>query len=244
MDVDKRTTIDVARDLLVAYLGVNTVDPDVLPTLMKQVHDTVVEMQKSALPLPTSVPQPVPQAAVSARVEEAVSAPVETSSKTPPRPERPAVPIEQSVRPDAIICLEDGKECKMLKRYLRTHFNLTPEQYRDRWGLPLDYPMVCEEYSNKKRIETKLTGLGKKEHREGKARRARDASPAEVAAAKAEIEAKQKAKGKEVEGEASKPEAVPAPETAAAPEAKPAKPKRKTLSLNPDKVFEDRTAIR
>lgn len=73
----------------------------------------------------------------------------------------PAVPIEESVQPDRIICLEDGKEMIMLKRYLRTRYNMTPEQYKAKWGLPHDYPMVAPEYSKQKSELARLTGLGK-----------------------------------------------------------------------------------
>ncbi len=73
----------------------------------------------------------------------------------------PAVPIDKSITPDFVICLEDGKKLKMLKRYLRTHFNLTPEDYRRKWGLPADYPMTAPNYSKKRSRVAKSTGLGK-----------------------------------------------------------------------------------
>ena len=74
----------------------------------------------------------------------------------------PAVSIRSSVKPDHIVCLEDGKKLKMLKRHLATHYNLTPEQYRTRWGLPADYPMVAPNYAEKRRELAKLIGLGRK----------------------------------------------------------------------------------
>ena len=77
------------------------------------------------------------------------------------RPE-PAVPIKKSVQPDYIVCLEDGKKLKMMKRYLRTHYNMTPEEYRARWDLPSDYPMVAPNYSQKRTELAKEIGLGKK----------------------------------------------------------------------------------
>jgi predicted transcriptional regulator len=61
----------------------------------------------------------------------------------------PAVPIKKSVTPDYIVCLEDGRQLKMLKRHLRTTFDMSPEQYRQRWGLPADYPMVAQNYAKK-----------------------------------------------------------------------------------------------
>jgi predicted transcriptional regulator len=77
------------------------------------------------------------------------------------RPE-PAVSIRASVKPDYIVCLEDGKKLKMLKRYLRTNFDMTPEEYRARWGLPADYPMVAPNYAEKRRDLAKKIGLGRK----------------------------------------------------------------------------------
>jgi predicted transcriptional regulator len=76
-----------------------------------------------------------------------------------PRPE-PAVAIKKSVTPDYIICLEDGKKLKMLKRHLHTSFKLTPDTYRERWGLPPDYPMVAPNYALQRRELAKKIGLG------------------------------------------------------------------------------------
>ncbi len=74
----------------------------------------------------------------------------------------PAVSIRSSVKPDFIVCLEDGKKLKMLKRHLMTHYNLTPDQYRARWGLASDYPMVAPNYAEKRRELAKKIGLGRK----------------------------------------------------------------------------------
>jgi len=74
---------------------------------------------------------------------------------------KPAVPVKKSVTPEYIICLEDGKRLKMLKRYLRTRYNLTPEGYRTKWGLPADYPMVAPDYANKRSEFAKKIGLGR-----------------------------------------------------------------------------------
>jgi len=81
-----------------------------------------------------------------------------------PVAQRPAtaVPIAKSVTPEFIICLEDGKKMKMLKRHLKTSFNMTPEQYRERWGLPLDYPMVAPRYAKQRSSLAKKIGLGTK----------------------------------------------------------------------------------
>jgi len=75
------------------------------------------------------------------------------------RPE-PAVPVKKSVMPDYVVCLEDGKKLKMLKRHLKTAYNLTPEQYRERWALPPDYPMVAPNYAKKRSSLAKKIGLG------------------------------------------------------------------------------------
>lgn len=77
------------------------------------------------------------------------------------RPE-PAVSVRASIKPDYIVCLEDGKKLKMLKRYLRTNYDMTPEQYRARWNLPSDYPMVAPNYAEKRRDLAKKIGLGRK----------------------------------------------------------------------------------
>ncbi|MCZ6591669.1 MAG: MucR family transcriptional regulator [Alphaproteobacteria bacterium] len=74
----------------------------------------------------------------------------------------PAVTVKKSVTPDYIVCLEDGKKLKMLKRHLKTSFDLTPEQYRERWGLPADYPMVAPNYAKRRSALAKEIGLGKR----------------------------------------------------------------------------------
>ena len=73
---------------------------------------------------------------------------------------KPAVPIRRSITPDYIICLDDGKKFKSLKRHLRTQYDLTPEQYRERWGLPSDYPMVAPNYAKARSELAKEMGLG------------------------------------------------------------------------------------
>ncbi len=75
---------------------------------------------------------------------------------------QPVVPVRKSVTPDYIICLEDGKKLKMLKRHLKTAYNMTPEQYRERWDLPADYPMVAPNYANHRSNLAKQIGLGTK----------------------------------------------------------------------------------
>jgi predicted transcriptional regulator len=75
---------------------------------------------------------------------------------------KPAIPVKRSVTPDYIICLEDGKKLKMLKRHLRTTYNITPDEYRAKWGLPPDYPMVAPNYAAQRSDFAKKIGLGRK----------------------------------------------------------------------------------
>ena len=75
---------------------------------------------------------------------------------------RPSVPVKKSIMPDYLICLEDGKKLKMLKRHLRTSYNLTPDEYRAKWGLPSDYPMVAPNYAVQRSDFAKKIGLGRK----------------------------------------------------------------------------------
>lgn len=102
-----------------------------LPALIRQVHDTLAKLASGST------------THVVATLRE------------------PAVPINKSVMPDYIICLEDGKKMKMLKRYLKATYDLTPEAYREKWGLPADYPMVAPNYAEKRSHLAKKSGLGK-----------------------------------------------------------------------------------
>ncbi len=101
-------------------------------------------------------------------VHEALKRPEQASS----RPE-PAVPIKKSVSPDYVICLEDGKKLKTLKRHLRTSFDMSPDEYRQRWGLPSDYPMVAPKYAAVRSELAKKIGLGRKAGSKVKAKRIR-----------------------------------------------------------------------
>ena len=80
--------------------------------------------------------------------------------QTPSEKLKPAVPVKRSVFPDYIVCLEDGKKLKMLKRHLKTSYNMTPEEYRERWGLPPEYPMVAPNYAKHRSALAKEIGLG------------------------------------------------------------------------------------
>ena len=90
--------------------------------------------------------------------------------ETKPEPQKPAVSIRRSVTPEHIVCLEDGKKLKMLKRHLRTTYDMTPEEYRAKWGLPADYPMVAPNYAKQRSAFAKKIGLGRSNKRSGKRR--------------------------------------------------------------------------
>ncbi|GAB4524471.1 MAG: MucR family transcriptional regulator [Amphiplicatus sp.] len=99
--------------------------------------------------------------------------------------QEPAVPVKKSITPDYIICLEDGKKLKMLKRYLRTQYNLSPEEYRRKWGLPADYPMVAPNYSKRRSQFAKDIGLGTARTGSGRAPAKRKTTKKKRAARKA-----------------------------------------------------------
>ena len=94
-------------------------------------------------------------------VHGALSGISKSTSAPEARPE-PKVSIRASIKPDYIVCLEDGKRLKMLKRHLMTHYQLTPDQYRQKWGLSSDYPMVAPNYAEQRRVLAKKIGLGTK----------------------------------------------------------------------------------
>ena len=122
-------------EIVIAYVSQNIVMQKELPGLIAAVYD-----QMSKLVVPES------------HVE---------AETTPSRPV-PAVPIRSSIRPDSIICLEDGKPFKSLRRHLKTRFNMTPEEYREKWGLPAHYPMVAPDYAMQRSQLAKKIGLGHK----------------------------------------------------------------------------------
>lgn len=95
------------------------------------------------------------------QVHGALSALARPSPAEEPKPE-PPVSIRASVKPDYLICLEDGKKLKMLKRHLMTHYGMTPDDYRAKWNLPADYPMVAPNYADQRRSLAKQIGLGKR----------------------------------------------------------------------------------
>lgn len=105
---------------------------------------------------PTDLPRLI------ADVHNALKALQSNEAPAPVEELKPAVPVRKSVAADYIICLEDGKKFKSLKRHLRTHYNLSPEEYREKWGLPADYPMVAPSYSATRSKLAKDNGLGRK----------------------------------------------------------------------------------
>lgn len=122
----------LVADVVSAYVSYNTLPNSDLPALIDTVYATLASIDKGA------------------------GREVETESQ------KPAVPIRRSVQNDYIVCLEDGKELKMLKRYLRTRYNLTPDEYRRKWGLASDYPMVAPSYSDLRSNFAKQIGLGRR----------------------------------------------------------------------------------
>lgn len=125
---------------LVALIMANYVRRHDVP--MNQLPDLIAQVRKALWP--ASKPS-------SSRVDRA----------QPSNHPVPAVPVEASVAPDFIICLEDGRSCKSLKRYLRDHFSMTPEMYRARWGLPEDYPMVAPNFSRRRAEIARQNKLGR-----------------------------------------------------------------------------------
>lgn len=98
-------------------------------------------------------------------VHTALAALVGPAPVVPEAKQEPAVSIRSSIKPDYVVCLEDGKKLKMLKRHLMTHYGMTPDQYRTKWGLPADYPMVAPNYAEQRRTLAKSIGLGTKGRR-------------------------------------------------------------------------------
>ena len=131
LETKHRNYIDLAADIVSAYVAKNAVPVAELPSLIGSVH---AALNKAA-------------GSTTEQVQEEL---------------RPAVPIKKSITPDFLISLEDGKRYKSLKRHLRTSYNLTPDQYRAKWGLPPDYPMVAPNYAKQRSALAKTMGLGQK----------------------------------------------------------------------------------
>lgn len=145
------------KDIIVAHVSHNVVDSETLPDLIRSVHQSLIEARDASMPRDAAT---------------VVEADPPADAALPAAHPVPAVPISESVTPDHIICLEDGRPFKMMKRWLRATYGMTPEQYRAKWGLPPDYPMVAPSYARSKSIYAKAQGLGTKalRRREGKRR--------------------------------------------------------------------------
>jgi predicted transcriptional regulator len=131
---DDADLIELAADIVSAYVSNNTVPVSELPKLIADVYRALGNTQSGSL-------QPEPE------------------------PLKPAVNPKKSVFPDYIVCLEDGKKFKSLKRHLRTHYDLSPEEYREKWGLSPDYPMVAPNYAAARSALAKKMGLGQQRRR-------------------------------------------------------------------------------
>jgi predicted transcriptional regulator len=134
-DTAANNLIELAADIVSAYVSNNTVSANDLTVL---IGDVYAALQRTSSGV---VAEPMPE------------------------PLKPAVPIKKSVTPDYIVCLEDGKKFKSLKRHLRTQYNVTPEEYREKWGLPADYPMVAPNYAQARSDLAKKMGLGQQRRR-------------------------------------------------------------------------------
>jgi predicted transcriptional regulator len=126
--------IELAADIVSAYVSNNSVPSSELPALIHEVHNALLRVNTGAAPV----------------VVEAL---------------KPAVPAKKSITNDYIVCLEDGKKFKSLKRHLRTQYNMSPEEYREKWGLPADYPMVAPNYAKARSQLAKQMGLGQQRRR-------------------------------------------------------------------------------
>jgi predicted transcriptional regulator len=134
IDTNDTTYIELAADIVSAYVSNNSVPAAELPALISEVHGALLRVTSGAAPVVVEAP-------------------------------KPAVPPKKSVTSDFIICLEDGKKFKSLKRHLRTQYNMSPEDYREKWGLPPDYPMVAPNYAQARSNLAKQMGLGQQRRR-------------------------------------------------------------------------------
>lgn len=128
------TILDLAVEVVAAYISNNSVPSSDLPGLITDVHSSLLRV-------------------------------TEGGKEPPAEPLKPAVSARKSVTSDYIICLEDGKKFKSLKRHLRTQYNMSPEEYREKWGLGVDYPMVAPNYAKARSLLAKEMGLGQQRRR-------------------------------------------------------------------------------
>ena len=134
------TLIDLSATIVAAYVGNNSVPVSELPALIASVHAAVAGVSNGGG--------------------------IQTMPEIEPM--KPAVPIKKSVTNDYLICLEDGKKFKSLKRHLRTHYDMSPDEYRAKWGLPQDYPMVAPNYAEARSNLAKKMGLGQQRRKSGR----------------------------------------------------------------------------
>lgn len=126
--------LTLTANVAVAFMAKGTVAKSEIPEVLDRIHTTLSRLAAGNATIAVA-PQPAPQ---------------------------PAVPVRKSIQDDFIICLEDGKKFKSLKRHISAHYGLTPEEYRTKWGLPADYPMVAPNYAAARSQLAKKMGLGKK----------------------------------------------------------------------------------
>jgi predicted transcriptional regulator len=143
-------TLDMTAEMVAAFVSNNSVPSSGLPALIQTIHDALTNLSSGA-----------------------ASAVVKEEAK------EPAVPIRKSIAPDYLICLDDGKKFKSLKRHLAA-LGMTPEQYRAKWKLPSDYPMVAPEYAAKRSELAKAIGLGQVRRQPGPRKRGRPPKPTTV----------------------------------------------------------------
>lgn len=141
------------------YMDRNTLQPEQVPPLLEGILRVLVKVPDAGIDRVASSVATAQDSLVTATNE---AAPQEPAAPAPSSPPQPAVPIEQSITPDHIVCLEDGAKVILLKRHLSAKYNMTPRDYRDRWGLPNDYPMVAPTYSKRRSAAAKAIGLGQR----------------------------------------------------------------------------------
>lgn len=141
--------LNQTAQIVASHVSNNTVPPDQIPSLIRNIYLTLTELRRSM----NGTSLPATSMASSNMPNMVLDEPLEP-------PTNPAIAIRQSVRPDHIVCLEDGKHFAMLKRHIKTSHGMTPEQYRNRWGLPPDYPMVAPNYAQTRSVLAKRSGLG------------------------------------------------------------------------------------
>lgn len=133
--------IELAADIVAAYVSNNPVPSTDLAALIGEVHSALMQVTGAGVSAPAEAP-------------------------------KPAVPVKKSIHPDYLVCLEDGQKFKSLKRHLRSQYNMTPDQYREKWSLPAAYPMVAPSYAKARSDLAKEMGLGQQRRKRRPARAA------------------------------------------------------------------------